>query len=76
MVRAMNYPSQPEILLTTIQLRIFQRLLAVMTADQVEQFIVAFEEIVSSGYGEVTVKIRNGHPSFIEWGYAKNLTRE
>lgn len=61
----MNYPSQPEIVLTTIQLRIFQRLLAVMTADQVEEFVGAVEEIVSADNGDVIVRFYQGHPRFI-----------
>ena len=72
----MIYTEQPEIILTTIQLRIFQRLLAVMTIGQVEQVAEALEEIEAHGSGDVTLKVYHGHPRFIVHSYTSNWLRE
>jgi len=62
----MNYPDQPEILLTARQAHLFKRMMVVLPLERIEQFVAALEELEGAEYARVTVVIHNGHPRFVE----------
>ena len=71
----MNYPDQPEILLTARQAHLFIRLLKAMANDaqQAEQTIEALETVKGHGFGSVTIRYKAGQPWLIDVTMTNNL---
>lgn len=70
----MNYPDQPEILLTARQAHLFIRLLKAMAdAQQAEQTIEALETVKCHGFGSVTIRYKAGQPWLIDVTMTNNL---
>jgi hypothetical protein len=66
----MTYTPQSETVLTATEMHLIRRLLATLTADQLEDLANKIEATAANGNGDVIVRFYRGHPRFIgrlEW---------